>query len=123
MFQKTTDTEVTSDDKLWVLLTYIFTPIIPVIILLIEGKKDRPFIKAHNAQALAWGIILWVVAIILSFVVIGACIGALGFPLIFSWELRPTREIILNSRFSLISLRNRTGPDTHHLIWITRSPP
>jgi uncharacterized membrane protein len=79
MFQKTADTEITSDDKLWALLAYIFTPIVPVIILLIEGKKDRPFIKAHNAQALAWGIVLWVVAIILSFVVIGACVGALGF--------------------------------------------
>jgi uncharacterized membrane protein len=79
MFQKAMETDITSDDKLWALLTYIFTPIVPIIILLIKDKKDRPFIKAHNAQALAWGIVLYVVSIILSFVVVGACIGGLGF--------------------------------------------
>ena len=42
-------------------------------------KKDRPFIKAHDMQALAWGVVLYVVSFILSFVVVGACIGLLGF--------------------------------------------
>ena len=79
MTQQPMSAEITSDDKLWVLLAYIFTPIVPVIILLMEDKKNRPFIKAHNAQALAWGIVLYVVSIILSFVVVGACIGGLGF--------------------------------------------
>jgi hypothetical protein len=50
--------EVTSDDKLWALLTYVFTPLVPIIILLMEDKKNRPFLKAHNAQALFLGIIL-----------------------------------------------------------------
>ena len=49
--------EVTSDDKLWALLTYVFTPLVPIIILLMEDKKNRPFLKAHNAQALILGII------------------------------------------------------------------
>ena len=52
-----TNTEVTSDDKLWALLTYIFAPIVPIIILLMADKKDRPFLKAHNVQALILGII------------------------------------------------------------------
>jgi uncharacterized membrane protein len=26
-----------------------------------EDKKDRPFIRAHNAQALVMGLILWVI--------------------------------------------------------------
>ena len=56
--------EITSDDKLWVLLTYIFAPIVPIIILLMEGKKNRAFIRAHNAQALVWGIISIVVGTI-----------------------------------------------------------
>jgi uncharacterized protein len=79
MFQMATEADVTSDDKLWAMLAYIFTPIVPIIILLMADKKDRPFIKAHNAQALAWGVVLYVVSIILSFVVVGACIGGLGF--------------------------------------------
>ncbi len=54
-------TEVTSDDKLWSLLAYIITPIVPIIILLMEDKKNRPFIKAHNVQALVLGVILWII--------------------------------------------------------------
>ena len=51
------NTEVTSDDKLWALLTYILSPLVPIIILLMPDKKDRPFLKAHNVQALILGII------------------------------------------------------------------
>ncbi len=54
-------TEVTSDDKLWSLLAYIITPIVPIIILLMEDKKNRPFIKAHNVQALVLGVVLWII--------------------------------------------------------------
>lgn len=49
--------DVTSDDKLWAALAYVFSPLVPIIILLMADKKDRPFIKAHNAQALVLGII------------------------------------------------------------------
>lgn len=49
--------DATSDDRLWALLAYIFTPIVPIILMLMEDKKARPFIRAHNAQALALGII------------------------------------------------------------------
>lgn len=51
------NTEVTSDDKLWALLAYVLAPLVPIIILLMADKKDRPFIKAHNVQALVLGII------------------------------------------------------------------
>ena len=44
--------ESSSDDRLWVLLGYIFTPLFPIIIMLMQDKKDRPFVKAHNMQAL-----------------------------------------------------------------------
>lgn len=61
--------EVTSDDKLWVLLAYVITPIVPIILLLMEDKKNRPFIRAHNAQALVLGIIFVLTS--------GFCIGFL----------------------------------------------
>lgn len=67
--------EITSDDKLWAALAYIFSPIIPVILLLIEEKKARPFIKAHNMQALVLGVVLWVVNVALSFIIVGLCTG------------------------------------------------
>jgi len=66
---QTTDTSITSDDKLWAALGYpIF--IIALIMLFVEGKKDRPFIRFHAVQALALNIVLWVVIIILSVTVI-----------------------------------------------------
>lgn len=52
--------EIDSNDKLLVALDYIFTPIVPVIIMLMEDKKNRPFIKAHNAQSLVIGVIQFV---------------------------------------------------------------
>lgn len=57
MSEQPMNPEVTSDDKLWALLAYIFSPLIPIILMLMEDKKDRPFIRAHNAQALVLGII------------------------------------------------------------------
>ena len=53
--------EITSDDKLWSLLGYIFG-IVALIALLIEDKRERPFIKYHAIQAL----MLWVVTVLLS---------------------------------------------------------
>jgi uncharacterized protein len=88
MTQQPMNPDITSDDKLWALLAYIFTPIVPIIILLMEDKKNRPFLKAHNAQALAWGIILWVVTFALSFVVVGACVGLAGIVVNIIWGVK-----------------------------------
>lgn len=65
---------VTSDDKLWALLAYVLSPLVPIILLLIEGKKDRPFIKEHNAQALVWGLL----SIVLGYVVGSVLCGIPG---------------------------------------------
>jgi uncharacterized membrane protein len=73
MTQEPINTEVTSDDKLWAALGYpIF--IIALIMLFIEGKKNRPFIKYHAVQALALNVVLWVVIIILSVIPFVGCI-------------------------------------------------
>jgi uncharacterized membrane protein len=61
--------EVTDDDKLWALLSYIFSPLIGIIVLLVEDKKDRPFLR-YNAVI---SIVLGVIAIVLSW----ACVGIL----------------------------------------------
>ena len=69
--------ESTSDDRLWALLAYILSPIVPIIILLMPDKKARPFLKYHNGQALALGIVEWVINFLLSFVVIGCVTSVL----------------------------------------------
>ena len=80
--------EITSDDKLWAALAYAFTPLIPIILLLMDDKKDRAFIKAHNAQALAYGVVLWVLTFVLSFLLIGICVGPLGWFLALFWAYK-----------------------------------
>jgi uncharacterized membrane protein len=86
--EKVIDPNVTSDDKTWALLSYIFTPIIPIIILFLEEKKNRPFLKAHYPQALAWGIIVTVISIPLSFVFVGACTGLFGLVMSVIWGIK-----------------------------------
>lgn len=58
MSDKQAATEVSSDDRLWAALAYVFSPLVPVILLLLEDKKDRPFIRAHNIQALISGLLI-----------------------------------------------------------------
>jgi len=80
--------EITSDDKLWVALAYVFTPLVPIVLLLLEDKKDRPFIKAHNIQALAFGLVWWVLTSLLSFAIIGLCLIPVGFGLQIYWAYK-----------------------------------
>ena len=83
-----TAAEPTSDEKLWVLLAYILSPLVPIIILLMEDKKNLPFIKAHNAQALVMGLVIWILAGVLTVAVIGPCIGLVGWILLIYWGIQ-----------------------------------
>lgn len=65
------DNSPTDDDKLWALLAYVFTPLVPIIILLMADKKDRPFIKAHNMQALVWGVLNVIVSVLIGWLLCG----------------------------------------------------
>lgn len=66
--------DITSDDKLWALLSYLFTPVIPIILMFLEDKKNRPFLKAHYPQALAFGIVAWIASGLLTPVVGLGCV-------------------------------------------------
>ena len=77
--------DVTSDDKLWSALAYVFTPIVPIIILVMADKKDRPFIKAHNMQALIWGVVLYIIVAVTSAFIIGLCIWPIGLLIQLYW--------------------------------------
>jgi uncharacterized membrane protein len=67
-------TEITDDDKLWSLLSWI-TGIAAIIALLMEDKKNRPFIKYNAVMALVVLIVLSVLVSIISAVTCG--IGAI----------------------------------------------
>jgi uncharacterized protein len=78
MDQAPSQIESTNDDRLWALLAYIFSPIVPIIILLMPSKKDRPFLKAHNIQALILGIIIAVLGSVLAPIMIGCIVWPVG---------------------------------------------
>ena len=61
--------EITQDDKLWALLSYIFFPLIGIIVLLIEDKKNRPFLKYNAVVSIVLGIVVMITS--------AACIGVL----------------------------------------------
>ena len=73
--------EVTSDDKLWAALSYVFAPIIGIIVLLMEDKKARPFIKFHAIQSIAVSVVVWIIVTIIATVTLG--IGGLCAPLVW----------------------------------------
>ena len=90
------DPSVTSDDKLWAALAYLFSPFVPIIILLLDDKKERPFIKAHNAQSLVFGIVFWGITSVLSFVIIGLCLVPIGLLLEIFWAYQAYQGKMIN---------------------------
>ena len=74
------NSEVTSDDKLWAALGYPIA-LIALIVLLMEDKKARPFIKFHAVQSLAANVAFVVIATVLSVVTLG--FGGLCVPVIW----------------------------------------
>jgi uncharacterized membrane protein len=77
MTDQFTSPDITSDDKLWAALGYPI-PIIPIIVLLMEDKKNRPFIRFHAVQSLALNLALYVLMFVLGLtVILAVCAPAL----------------------------------------------
>lgn len=71
--------ETTSDDRLMALLSYIFPVIVPLIILLTEERKNRPFQRLHAVQSLVLSVIIAIATIL----VITSCLT----PVIYIWGI------------------------------------
>jgi uncharacterized membrane protein len=65
------NSEITSDDKLWAALGYPIA-LVAIIVLFMDEKKARPFIKFHAVQAIAVNVAFLIVSIILGITVVGA---------------------------------------------------
>lgn len=84
MSQAPMSPDVTSDDKLWAALGYpIF--IVAIVMLFMEDKKARPFIKYHAVQALAVNVVLFLVSVILGITVILAICAPLLWLVTLYW--------------------------------------
>jgi uncharacterized membrane protein len=55
----TQQTDLTQDDKLWSLLSWIFWPV-ALIMLLMGDKKARPFIKYNAVLSLAFSVVMYI---------------------------------------------------------------
>jgi len=75
MSQEPMSPDLTPDDKLWAALSYMpfFGWVAAILALVMDDKKNRPFIKFHAIQALVLAIANGVISSVLSFVVIGIC--------------------------------------------------
>jgi uncharacterized membrane protein len=85
-FQGAQLTDVNDNDKLMAALCYFLTPIVPIIVLLVDTMKVRPYQKYHALNALGLFVVELVFSIIVcicttigSFFVVGACLGILFF--------------------------------------------
>jgi len=67
--------DITSDDKLWGALSYIW--LIGLIMLLIEEKKNRPFIRFHAVQSMALNVVLVIASIIIGWIPFVQCLTPL----------------------------------------------
>jgi uncharacterized protein len=85
--------DITSDDKLWTLLGYLLTPLVPLIVLFMADKKDRPFIKAHNVQALVWGVVAYILITIgYALFVVPGCIISIGYAIMtIMWAIKANK--------------------------------
>ncbi len=78
MSQDSFNPEVTSDDKLWAALGYLI-PLIALIVLFMEDKKSRPYVKFNAVQSL-------VATVVLSIISTVTCgFGAVLFLIILYW--------------------------------------
>jgi uncharacterized membrane protein len=89
--------DVTDNDKLMALLAYIFAVIVPVIILLAEDMKDRPFQRYHAIQSLglsAVSLVYEIVACVVFTLLTAVTGGILGICLWFLFLLPVVPAII-----------------------------
>jgi uncharacterized membrane protein len=64
--------DITQDDKLWALLGWLIWPI-AIIVLFMDEKKSRPFIKYNAVLSLAF----WVVVLVTGTITVG-CLAVVG---------------------------------------------
>ncbi|MFW6183788.1 MAG: hypothetical protein ACOC8X_08320 [Chloroflexota bacterium] len=83
MNAKAAEFDITNDDRLWAALSWIpvspLWPIISIVVLLMDDKQGRPFIRYHAIVSLITGIAL----IPLSIVTCG--LAALVYVVFFYW--------------------------------------
>ena len=66
---------VGGDTKLWALLAYVLSPVVPIIIMLMENMKNQPYLKPHNMQALVAGVAIIAITLVLGVIPMIGCLS------------------------------------------------
>ena len=72
--------QTTSDDRLWAALGYPI-PIVALILLFMDDKKDIPYLRYHAVQSIALNIAIWIIIVIVGTLTFG--IGGFCAPLLW----------------------------------------
>jgi uncharacterized membrane protein len=67
--------DITDNDKMMALLSYVITFVVPVIVLLSESGKQRRFQRYHAVHALTSGIVLWAVTLLVTCLITVLTVG------------------------------------------------
>lgn len=63
MSQEPMSSDISSDDKLWAMLGYVI-PLIAVVALFMEDKKNRPYVKFNAVQSIVATVVLTIISTI-----------------------------------------------------------
>jgi uncharacterized membrane protein len=61
------------NDKIVAALSYLFVVLVSIVVL-VTDMKNKPFLKYHAYQSLVFGIAIWILPTVLSFVFFGLCL-------------------------------------------------
>jgi uncharacterized membrane protein len=77
-----------SNQKLMGLLAYLLAPIVGIIILVSENMKSDPVLRKHAVQSIAYVIVAFVVAMILTFTVVLSCLFWVPYVPLIIWGIQ-----------------------------------
>ncbi len=77
MSQEPMSPSITDDDKLWAMLSYLI-PLLAVVVLLMEDKKNRPYLKFNAVQSIAAAVAFSIITTVTF-----GCGGILGFAFLY----------------------------------------
>jgi len=106
MSQESMNPEITSDDKLWAALGYPIA-LVAIIMLLMEDKKNRPFIKFHAVQSIVTNVVFLIASFILGITVVGALCAPILWLVFLYWGYKAYQGEMVNIPFVSDFIRNQ----------------
>ncbi len=90
------DFDVTDDDKLWAALAYVFSPLIPVIMLLMDDKKDPSLHQGAQCSGVDLGPGSFDHLFGSCGHLVGVCTGFIGWGIAIYWGVKAYQGEMVN---------------------------